>query len=89
VIHHKVSLLDVGVRLKGEGSLNSFLFLVALPLHNNNSSANYTRWEGDIRVAPSAQMQVALPLRDPSQSFTIRWGVRLIGEGSLNSFFLF
>ena len=69
MIHHKVSLLDVGVRLKGEGSLNSFLFLVALPLHNNNSSANYTKWVGDIQAAPSAQMQVALQLRDPSESF--------------------
>ena len=69
MIHQKVSLLDVGVRLNGEGSLNSFLFLVALPLYNNISSANYTKWEGDIRVAPSAQMQVALQLRDPSERF--------------------
>ena len=72
MIHQKVSLLDVGVRLNGEGMLgiqNSFLFLVALPLHNNNSSANYSKWEGDIRVEPSALMQVALPLHDPSESF--------------------
>ena len=74
MIHQKVSLLDVGVRLNGEGSLNRFLFLVALPLYNNNSSANYNKWEGELRVAPSALMQVALPLRDPSESFTIRCG---------------
>jgi len=79
----------VGVRLKGEGSQNSFSFLVALPLYNNISSANYTKWEGDLRVAPSALMpvalplhdhqkvsvmQVALPLHEPSESFTIPCG---------------
>jgi len=69
MIHQKVSLFHVGVRLKGKGRLNSFSFLVALPLYNNNSSAYYTKWEGDLRVAPSVLMQVALPLRDPSESF--------------------
>jgi len=72
--HLKVSLFHVGVRLNGEGSLNSFSFLVALPLCNNKHSTNYTKWEGDLRVATSALMQVALPLRDPYESFTIQCG---------------